>query len=182
MDITLVTGNQGKLNEWKRFMPSGFTVTSEDIDLDEIQSLNSEDIVADKAKRAYEVVKGPVIVEDVSAGLEKLHGLPGPFIKFFIKVLGEDALMKLAEAEGDKATVSCIVAYYDGKTMLTLTGSVDGTVVQPRGENGFGFDKVFVPNGTNKTYGEMTPEEKDAVSHRSKAIRMLAAELALLKK
>lgn len=84
--ILLVTGNQHKLKEWQNLCDGhGINLDSIDLDLEEIQSDDPEAIVADKVKRAYELVGKPVIVEDVAAGLDKLDGLPGPFIKFFLK-------------------------------------------------------------------------------------------------
>ena len=73
-EIFLVTGNKNKLAEWQRLVPSNIDIESVDIDLTEIQSIDSEEIVADKAKRAFEAVGKPVVIEDVSAGLEKLGG------------------------------------------------------------------------------------------------------------
>jgi len=176
-DIFLVTGNAHKLAEWRRLLPDDIHIESVDIDLPEIQSINPEEIVADKAKRAYEVVGKPVVVEDVSAGLSKLGGLPGPFVKFFIKTLGQDALHILAGNEHEAATVSCAVAYYDGEDLITVRGDVKGSVVASRGDGGFGFDKTFVPDGRSLTYAEMTPDEKDTVSHRSVAIRLFVSAL-----
>jgi non-canonical purine NTP pyrophosphatase (RdgB/HAM1 family) len=172
-----VTGNENKLREWQRQMPADVTLTSMDIDLPEIQSDDPEEIVADKAKRAYAVAGVPVVVEDVSASLEHLNGLPGPFIKFFMKRLGNDALYQLANHESEAATITCAVAYYDGENLITLRGDVDGTIVAPRGTDGFGFDSTFVPDGHDKTYAEMTGQEKDAVSHRQKAIKMFVDTL-----
>ncbi len=85
MKLTLVTGNKGKLAEWQRLLPKNIEMTNHDVDLNEIQSLNSEEIVSDKAKRAYKILKTPVVVEDVSVGVEHLCWLPGPFIKIFIQ-------------------------------------------------------------------------------------------------
>lgn len=170
--LTLVSGNKGKLTEWQRILPTDIKLEIHDVDIAEIQSLDPEEIVADKARRAYEQLQTPVIVEDVSAGIEKLGWLPGPFIKFFFKQLGEGALFTLAGKPGEPARVSCAIAYYDGKNLLTIKTENYGVVVEPRGANGFGFDKVFIPNGSTKTYGEMTDEEKDAVSHRAKAIKV----------
>lgn len=178
MKLTLVTSNKGKLQEWQRILPSAIEIVTHDVDLSEIQSLDSEQIVADKAKRAYEQLQTPVIVEDVSAGLERLGWLPGPFIKFFISKLGEGALFELADQSGKRARVACAIAYYDGHTLMTVKAENQGTVVEPRGENGFGFDKVFIPDGSTKTYGEMTMKEKDAVSHRSKAIKLFIEKLS----
>jgi inosine triphosphate pyrophosphatase len=175
--IFLVTGNAGKLEEWRRQLPGDIELDSIDVDLPEIQSINPEEIVTDKAKRAYAATGKPVAVEDVSAGLVKLGGLPGPFVKFFIKTLGEDALSVLAGQENEPAVVSCSIAYYDGHTLLTVRGDVEGRVVASRGSNGFGFDRTFVPKGHDLTYAEMSGDEKDSVSHRSVAIRLFVDEL-----
>ncbi len=178
--IFLVTGNANKLEEWRRQLPSDIEIDSVDVDLPEIQSMDPEEIMADKAKRAYEATGKPVVVEDVSAGLEKLGGLPGPFIKFFMKKLGDDVLYQLAGKEGERATISCSIAFYDGKELVTVRGDVDGVIVESRGEHGFGFDKTFAPDGNTLTYAEMTAEEKDKVSHRSVAIRLFIDQLKTL--
>jgi inosine triphosphate pyrophosphatase len=175
--IYFVTGNKGKLSEWQRLLPKNYQLESTDIDLPEIQSADSGEIVADKAKRAYEILGKPVVVEDVSAGLLRLGGLPGPFIKFFVEALGPDALYQLVREPNEKGVASCTIAYYDGENLITVKGEVEGTIVEPRGPNGFGFDKAFIPDGQTKTYGEMTVEEKDEVSHRSMAIKELIKAL-----
>lgn len=170
--IFLVTGNPNKLEEWRRQLPPDIEIDSVDVDLPEIQSINPEEIMADKARRAFEATGKPVVVEDVTAGLVKLGGLPGPFIKFFIKTLGNDVLFQLAGKEGEPAVVSCSIAYYDGRDLMTVRGDVEGKIVAPRGNNGFGFDVTFVPSGQNFTYAEMSEGQKDTVSHRSVAIKL----------
>lgn len=176
--LYLVTGNPHKLTEWRQIIPEDIAMDIADVDLPEIQSDDTEEIVRDKARRAYEVVGKPVVVEDVSAGLEKLDGLPGPFIKFFNKRLGGDALYKLAGGEEARATVSCAIAYYDGSDMLVVRADVPGKVVEPRTREGFGFDIVFVPDGEAETFAEMGAEKKNSLSHRAQAIRMLLDKLA----
>jgi len=175
--LFLVTGNPNKLKEWRQILPATIAMDIADVDLVEIQSVDPMEIITDKARRAYEAVGKPVVVEDAEAGLEKLHGLPGPFIKFFIQKLGGDVLYQLAGHEGEKATVSCSIAYYDGQNMLTVRGDVHGTIVAPRGDAGFGFDVTFVPDGETQTYAEMDDEKKNALSHRSKAITLLVEKL-----
>lgn len=151
-----------------------------DVDLPEIQSDNAEEIITDKARRAYEASGKPVVVEDVEAGLEKLNGLPGPFIKYFNKKLGNDALYRLAGREGERAMVSCSVAYYDGDKMLTVRSDVPGTIVAPRGQHGWGFDFTFVPEGETQTFAEMGEEKKHSFSHRSKAIQLFVEKYKTL--
>jgi non-canonical purine NTP pyrophosphatase (RdgB/HAM1 family) len=152
-----------------------------DLDIDEIQSLDLETIVKDKAKKAFARIKEPIIVDDVSAGLASLKGLPGPFIKFFNKTLGSDALYQLAKPEDDTVTINCMAAYYDGEKFILGRGTVNGKVVAPRGSNGFGFDSVVIPAGQKQTMAEMSEEEKMQVSHRGKAFRALFSQLEILK-
>lgn len=175
-EILLVTGNKNKLEEWQRLVPIEIKLESVDVDLVEIQSDDPEEIVNDKVQRAYEIVGKPVIVEDISAGLESLNGLPGPFVKFFMKRIGSDALWVLANKQEQAATVSCITAYYDGETLITARGDVKGTVVAPRGES-YGFSSTFVPDGQSQTYAEMTGDMKDSLSHRSLAVSKLLETL-----
>jgi inosine triphosphate pyrophosphatase len=178
MQITLVTGNANKLRELQAIVPKHLDITSRSVDLPEIQSLDLREIVEDKVKKAYAVVGSPVIVEDVSAGLDGLAGLPGPFYKFFREELGDTILVKLSAVGGDKATIRCLAAYYNGKQILLGEGVLKGTVVEPRGQNGFGFDPVIVPEGHDRTMAEMTQEEKASISHRGQALRNLIKQLA----
>lgn len=177
-EIILVTGNSHKLAEWQRLMPNDVQLSSVDLDLEELQSDDVLEIVTDKVKRAYNQVGKPVIVEDVSAGLIELQGLPGPFIKFFISRLGQDALYQLAgRKDGAQAIASCSAAYYDGSTLLTVKGDVKGTIVSPRGDSSFGFDVTFVPDGYEHTYAEMDPSIKNSLSHRAIAVSLLLEEM-----
>ncbi|HSW37675.1 MAG TPA: non-canonical purine NTP pyrophosphatase [Candidatus Saccharimonadales bacterium] len=179
--ITIVTGNPGKVRELQAMAMGKLSFVTRDLEIAEIQSLDLEEIVRDKAKKAYAQIKGPVIVDDVSAGLDSLQGLPGPFIKFFNSQIGGDSLWQLSKSKNEIVTVSCIAAYYDGAKLLMGKGTIQGIVVEPRGKNGFGFDAVIVPDGQLLTMAEMTEEQKMRVSHRGKAFRDLIQQLEKLK-
>jgi len=175
--ITLVTGNPNKLKEIQAIAGSSINLVSQLIDLPEIQSLDLREIIENKVRLAYEIVKGPVIVEDVSAGLDDLEGLPGPFYKFFRDKLGDIILVKLASiSSSNKVTIQCLAAYYNGGEILYGHGEIHGKAVEPRGENGFGFDPVIVPDGQKRTMAEMTPNEKNKISHRGQAFRNLFSQ------
>jgi non-canonical purine NTP pyrophosphatase (RdgB/HAM1 family) len=178
--ITIVTGNPGKVRELQAMAMGKINFVMHDLDIDEIQSLDLREIVKNKAKKAYEQLNTPIIVDDVSAGLTSLNGLPGPFIKFFNQKLGGDALFQLTKRKDDKVTISCIAAYYDGKEFILGEGTITGRIVSPRGKNGFGFDVVVVPDGQSMTMAEMSEEEKMLVSHRGKAFRDLLSQLEKL--
>ena len=179
MDITVITGNPNKLVELQAIFPEHLHLKSRELNLEEIQGEGEpRNIIEDKLRRAYEIIGAPVIAEDVSAELSCLNGLPGPFIKFFEQKLGKGALWELAKHHEDRsATIRCMMGYYAGKEMIVVEGIVQGTVVPPRGERGFGFDFVIVPEGSSKTYAEMSPDEKNKVSHRARAIQLLVEHL-----
>ena len=177
--IYVVTGNPHKLASFERHLKD-YSFKSVDIDLPEIQSLDSHAIITDKVERAYDEVGKPVLVEDVSVALEALNGLPGPFIKFFEERMGPDAIFQLVTGKSLAATVTSTIGYYDGSKLIITQGVVHGTAVAARGENDWGFDACFLPDGQTKTYGEMTFAEKDAISHRSLSIAAFLNELKQL--
>ncbi len=178
MKITLVTGNPNKLKELEAIAPDYLQFDSHAIDLPEIQSLDPREVVTDKVQRAYEAVQEPVIVEDVSIGFDDFADLPGPFYKFFREKIGDEVLLKLAKIGGDRTTIRCDAAYFDGHEMKFGEGIIHGTIVNKRGGNGFGFDPYVVPDGQIKTMAEMSAEEKHAISHRGRAFRNLLEQLA----
>ncbi len=174
--ITLVTGNPHKLAELKKVFPSEIKLRSIKLDLDEIQTLDLHTIVRHKLHQAFKIVGSPVVVEDVSAELDALNGLPGPFIKFFEEKLGKGALFKLAGET--RAKIICSMGYYDGKQEYIVDGVLDGRIVAPRDGEGFGFDFVLIPDGYDKTMSELGFDIKNTISHRFKAATLLSDKLA----
>lgn len=173
-DIYFVTGNANKFRELQAIFPGHLSLKTHELDLPEIQSMDSAEIVRDKLERAYAVIKKPVIVDDVAAELAHLNGLPGPFIKYFEKTLGKDALWQMVgHTDNHAVLISCTMGYYDGNKHRIVRGEVRGRVVPPRGENGFGFDFVFVPEGETRTAAEMSFDEKNKISHRALAAQEL---------
>lgn len=176
----LITGNQGKLRELQAVLPASLNLTHKDVDLDEIQSLDPKAVVSHKVRKAYKAVGQPVIVEDVSAELASLNGLPGTFVKFFMKKLGNDALYKIG-TPNDHLTVRCTMAYYDGENEVISEGIMESTVVAPCNpeliSESFGFDMTVMPDGYNKTAYELGMEVKNQISHRFYAATNLTAAL-----
>lgn len=112
---------------------------------------------------ARSVLVGPVLVEDVSLGLYSLGGLPGPFIKFFVDAPnGLENICRMCDSlEDRRAKATCVYGYYDGKELRLFRGELDGIIAdQPRGEKGFGWDKIFCPDGYDgKTRAELGPDD-----------------------
>jgi non-canonical purine NTP pyrophosphatase (RdgB/HAM1 family) len=166
-EITFITGNQGKADFLAKHL--GVEVGHQKLDLDEIQSLELHEVAEHKARQAFDILKKPVLVEDVSLSIDNLGGLPGPFIKWFEKALGLDGLSKLAA--GQKVVASVCFVYFDGKRLEFFDGSLVGTIAQsPVGENGFGFDPIVIPHGHDKTLAQMSDEELKEYSLRTTTV------------
>jgi non-canonical purine NTP pyrophosphatase (RdgB/HAM1 family) len=176
--ITFVTGNPNKLAEARAILP--FEIESAKLDLTEIQSMDVREVVRHKLHEAYEKVGKPVMVDDVSAGLESMNGFPGPFIKFAEETLGEGALYKLSKVENDQAKIICCLGYFAGDKEIIVEGIVHGTVVSPRGDYGWGFDYVIVPDGQTQTWAELGTEIKNQTSHRHAALTQMTEKLQAL--
>ncbi len=158
--ITFVTGNAKKAEYLAKFL--GFPVNHEKLDLDEIQSLDLREIVEHKVKQAFSIIKSPVIVEDVALTFNSLGKLPGPFIKFFLQEMSEQKICDLVRDQDRSAVASCVFGYFDGTKLELFEGSLGGSIPEsPKGENGYGWDKVFIPERYTQTRAELSPEDDE---------------------
>jgi len=141
----------------------------------------------EKARAVADVLGVPAIADDSGIEVDALDGGPGPRSARFAGEGASDAdnLAKLirvvADTEPDARTsrYRCVaaIAWSDGRTMHA-EGTCEGTLItQPRGDRGFGYDPVFVPQGERRTMAELGDEEKDRISHRGRAFRALAGLL-----
>lgn len=176
LDFVVVTTNKNKLSEINQILKSNHKLSK--IEIPEIQSLDLDEVITEKAKAAYEKIRKPVLVEDISLEIPSLKGLPGPFVKFFLQSLGTEGTVKLIGKKSTKTKVTAALALYNGSILKVFKGIVWGTLSKKnRGEAGFGFDKVFIPKGYSETYAEMDPSLKNKISHRSKALQKLKSYL-----
>ena len=174
MTLLFLTGNENKIREAKAIIPAieGFSV-----DLTEIQSIDAYEIIKHKLLEARKIkqdeLQDALIVEDTSLYITGANGLPGPLIKWFEKTIGLNGVKKLADLYGTQATATCLIGYSHKKEIHFFEGTVQGTIVSPRGKDGFGWDKIFVPEGYTRTFAEMTAEEKNEISMRKIAFEKL---------
>jgi inosine triphosphate pyrophosphatase len=171
--IVFLTGNSGKFSEFSAILSSEFEIEQHDLDLPEYQGTPME-VATEKIKLAYSQLKRPLIAEDSSLCFNAYGGLPGVYIKWFSKAIGNDGLVKMVKAFDDHSGYSqCIFSYMDEHTVepISFIGRIDGTIVDARGTMGFGWDAIFQPVGHQKTFGEMNAEEKNVCSHRNNALQ-----------
>jgi inosine triphosphate pyrophosphatase len=171
MNVTFITGNQAKADLFAKYM--GHEIKHHKLDLEEIQSLELEDIVDHKVRQAYTATEGPVLVEDVALSLSALGGLPGPFVKWFEKTIGLEGICRLLDNYSDRsAVVSVCFAYYDGDRLEFFRGEVEGRISETvkSGPGGFGWNPIFIPNSSNKTYAEMSEDEQNKKGLRATTV------------
>lgn len=167
INVTFISGNQDKVDFMAKHL--GFSMPHQKVDLEEIQSMDLHTISEYKARRAYSIIKKPVLVEDVGLFCDGIGGLPGPLVKWFLETIGVEGVSKLACSSSAYARV--VFAYFDGDQPKFLDGEVKGRIAdKPRGEGGYGWDRVFIPDGSDKTYGEMTDGELERFGLRTTTI------------
>lgn len=158
MNVTFITGNQGKADYLRKYL--GFPVDHHKLDVEELQSLDLREIVEHKVRQAYDALKTPVIVDDVSLEFEALGRLPGTFIKFFVEEMSLETICSLVSGKSRNATARCILGYFDGKELQMFEGKLAGTIAEaPAGERGFGWDKIFIPEGYDVTRASLSEED-----------------------
>ena len=178
-ELTFITGNPYKAKYLSEYFH--LPIAHRKLDLPEIQSLDLEEVVRDKVRRAYDILGTPVLVEDVSFTFHALGKLPGPLIKWFMSSLGNEGMCKMLDGYDDRsAMISVMYALCDESGIHIFEGSVVGEISpMPKGNSNFGFDPIFIPNGSSKTHAEMTPDEKHETSMRKPAMQKLSAYLKI---
>ena len=187
--VLLATRNEGKVRELSRILsPYGLVLEGASYEPGpETGSTFAENALA-KAAEGVAKTGLPAVADDSGLTVEALNGMPGIFSARWAGRHGDDAanlqlvLDQLADVPDDRlgAAFVCAAAYAlpDGRSDVVL-GEIRGALIrEPRGTNGFGYDPIFVPTGYTVTSAELASEEKDAISHRGQAFRMLAPLLA----
>ncbi|HEY1434387.1 MAG TPA: non-canonical purine NTP pyrophosphatase [Thermoanaerobaculia bacterium] len=181
LPLVFVTSRVEKALEAARL---GFEIDRLDIDLPEPQALDPSEIVEAKARAAYAALERPVLVEDSGLAIHAWGGFPGALVKWVEKSAGVESLARMLDPFPDRsATAVCTIAYCDGGEVVTARGETAGRIAgAPRGAGGFGWDVLFIPEGSERTFAEMAPEEKDRVSHRRRAWDAMAPRLPLARR
>ena len=184
--VVIATNNPGKIKEIKEILKDYEILTLKDMNC-EIEVEENQDTfegnAMKKAKEIANVLKMPVIADDSGLCIDILKGWPGVHTARF---LGENAtqeqrnnaiLEKMKKEQKRTARVICCMAYYEDGNFILGKGEVEGKIAtKKRGKNGFGFDEIFeLPN--EKTFAELTLDEKNQISHRKLALQDLKENL-----
>lgn len=180
MELLVATHNEHKKEEIRQILGNAITVKSltdfnihEEI-VEDGDSFNANALI--KAKYCFEKTGVPSLGDDSGLVVESLDGKPGIFSARyagdhdFTKNI-EKVLSEMNDIENRKAYFITVLCYYDENGAKYFEGRVHGNLLtENKGFKGFGYDPIFVPEGYGKTFAEMSPEEKNKISHRKQAL------------
>ncbi|KKP24873.1 MAG: hypothetical protein SZ59_C0001G0191 [candidate division TM6 bacterium GW2011_GWF2_28_16] len=177
-EIYFVTGNSGKFKEMKTYIENNvpeIELKQFKADIPEIQSMDQKEICIDKALKAWELLKKPLIVDDSAIYYEKYNNFPGTMTKYIYQGLGFDGIKKLIET-GDKAYFTLQITYIENPEKIhVFEGKTEGTIKRHEtfaGDPSLPHAYMFVPNGSNKLYEELrNTKEGEPFMHRIKALK-----------
>lgn len=187
MNIIIASNNKGKIKEFKKILePLGYNVFSQseagvNIEVEETGTTFEENAKL-KARAIYNLKHTAVLADDSGIIVDYLNGEPGIYSARYMGLQTDEERrrcvlykMKDAKKEDRTARYVCCICYIEenGKENI-VNGIWEGIVADKEyGENGFGYDPIFMPNGSDKTVAQMLPEEKNTISHRAMAIQKL---------
>lgn len=192
--VLLASRNPKKLAELRRILGSELPHL-EVLGLDDVPAYDeapetgatfAENALA-KARDGFLHSAVPTIADDSGIAVDALNGMPGVLSARWAGSHGDDeanlrlVLAQLADTPDDRlgAAFVCAAAFVGPQAEQIVEGRMPGRLVrEPRGTSGFGYDPIFVADGFDVTNGELAPQQKDAISHRGKALRALAEYLA----
>lgn len=188
-EIVIASKNLGKIAEFKRILGEvGISIVTdiEFPDVDETGSTFEENALL-KAHAVSRHTKLPALADDSGLSVDALNGAPGIFSARWSGVHGDDGanikrlledLSGVAENKRGAEFIAVLALVRPDGEELLIRGELRGKIRnQPVGANGFGYDPIFEPENSNRTLGEMSAAEKDAISHRSKALTELTPRI-----
>ncbi len=173
--LKFITGNKQKFAEISRFLYP-IKVQQIKINLEELQEIDPHKVIKHKLKQAFKHRQGQFIVDDESVYFDCLVGkLPGPFVKWFNQTIGPKGLWNIAKKMGNqRAHAKSLIGYAKNpKHIVFFEGKTQGKIVSPKGSYLFGYDPVFVPKTSSKTFAELKAEGKFELSPRYKSVAKL---------
>ena len=173
-----VTSNIHKFLEARRVLAEyGLATAKLGVEAVEIQDDSLENIANFSALDAVKNCGLPVFVEDAGLFVDALGGFPGPYSAYVYRTIEPQGVLKLMEGiENRAAHFQSVISFCSpGEEPICFSGRVDGRIsVAERGAGGFGYDPIFVPSKDDRTFAEMSMDEKNGYSHRAESLRKFA--------
>lgn len=173
--INFATSNKGKVKEFRQILEPEIKVSHIRISYPELRSDNPEEIARMSAEMIARKLKKAVVVEDSGLFIKALNDFPGTCSAYIHKRIGLNGILKLMDGVNSrKCTYKSAVAYCEpGKKAVSFLGEEKGKIAEKiKGNYGFGHDPIFIPEGNNKTYGEMQNCEETKQFRRRAVLKL----------
>ncbi|MBU7012603.1 MAG: XTP/dITP diphosphatase [Theionarchaea archaeon] len=169
MLMYFITSNRHKVEEIQKM--TSILIEQKRLNYPEIQADTLEAVAEFGIDFCYSHLKNPCFIEDSGLFIEGLSGFPGVYSNYVFRTLGCEGILTLV-GENRNAYFKSVIAYKDEQGRTLFTGEVRGYIAETqRGDKGFGFDPIFMPEGDTRTFAQMDREEKNLYSHRGKAFK-----------
>ena len=177
MKLQVITSNQGKLREFQAALPQ-VEIIHNDADCDEIQADTLEEVVLSCIEQLRSKGLNNFILDDSGLFVDGLQGFPGVYSSYVLRTNGNAGLMQLLDGRTERQArfKSCIGALIDSEVIIAH-GECQGKIAfAESGTEGFGFDPIFIPDGYEVSFAELSLAEKNKISHRGNALRAFSAQ------
>jgi inosine triphosphate pyrophosphatase len=168
-DLTFVTRSEHKKLRYEQTL--GVKLNVNPIPLDVIQKVDPAEVAVHKVQQAHQILRRPVFVEQSALAIRAWGGLPGGMTRAFVEAVGMLNLCKMLDGFEDRyAEGIAVIAFTDGEMVRKFVGVLPGRIAErPRG-TGYGWNTIFIPQGFDKTFAELTDDEIQSISMRRPAI------------
>lgn len=176
--IYFITSNKGKVAEvQKKCSNINIEIIQKNFGYPEIQAINLEDVALYGTKHIQKRISHPFILEDAGLFIDDLNGFPGVYSAYVYHTIGCKGILRLMENfknKNRKAVFKSVFAFAANNKPRLFVGECLGKITNNEvGEYGFGYDPIFIADGENKTFAQMTTDEKNKISHRGKSLNKL---------
>lgn len=175
--INYITGNQSKFDEAKEiFKNKDIDLIKKDLKIEEIKSLDQKKVIIDKARKAYNILKKPLIIDDVGIYFNAYNNFPGTYTRFLYEAIGYDGIKKLLKDKGNSAYFKILICYKDKDAEMVFEGVLNGRIIENKSDvinKNFQYDSIFIPESYEIPLSEIALEKRAEFSHRKIAIDKL---------
>jgi len=183
-EVCFITGNMSKFEEARLILEkAGISLVHEDIEIEEMKSMDQEEVVKDKARKAYAAMKMPVLVDDTGIYFKALNKFPGTYTKMIFRCIGFEGIESLLAGKSRDAFFQTMLCLKHGSLESEETvfcGRWEGKIVEnisSKFNPDWQYDSIFVPDGFSKPLCEMDIEVRSRDSHRKKAFQEMIKAL-----
>jgi XTP/dITP diphosphohydrolase len=180
LKLSLVTSNRHKLDEYRHGLSAlGMEVAHLPVECAEIQADTLEEVVLACLKQLKRDGHRDFMLDDSGLFVPSLNGFPGVYSAYVLQTIGCQGMLRLIQGLERRARFECCIGVSSEELGdFTVTGTSPGRIImEERGDAGFGYDPIFVPDGYELTFAQMDMGAKNECSHRGRAIVELVAEL-----